>query len=339
MIAICLCTLPKTRYMRQLLAGFALTVLIPVASAAWYNQQQDIMGTRISVELWHEDPHVAERAMNAVMQAMHHVNASMSPYLVNSDIYHINQQAAKAPVLLSDELYRVIDKALYYSRLSQGAFDISFSSVGVHYDYRKRVMPSDKKIAKTLSALNYKLVVLDKQQRSIFFQHPDLKIDLGGIAKGYAVDLAIERLMQLGIGSAIVTAGGDSRILGDRKGTPWMVGIRHPRKQHETAVRIPLVNTAISTSGDYERFFIKDDQRVHHIINPATGKSASDVQSVSVLSTLAIDSDALSTTVFVLGVKKGLALVNRLPGIDAIIIDAHAKMHYSDGLLMPVPKD
>jgi FAD:protein FMN transferase len=316
----------------------ALALLPLQLNAQWHSDSQNIMGTVVSVELWQQDSAAARDAMGAVMDEMRFVDSTMSPYINSSEIYRINELASREPVKLSEPLYRLIDKALYYSRVSNGAFDISFSSVGKYYDYRAGKMPDEKKIEQTLPAINYQLIKLDKKERTIFFGHPELKIDLGGIAKGFAVDLAIEQLRSRNIESAIVSAGGDSRILGERQGTPWMVGIRHPRQKGENAVRLPLENSAISTSGDYERFFIKGDERVHHIINPSTGKSAGEVQSVSVLAPMAVDSDALSTTVFVLGIKKGLALVNKLPGIDAIIIDAEGKMHYSEGLLMPVKK-
>ena len=174
------------------------------------------------------------------------------------------------------------------------------------------------------------LRVVDGQARS---DNPDLQIDLGGIAKGFAVDRAISVLKQAGVESAIVSAGGDSRILGDHAGRPRVIGIRHPRKDGEYAAMIPLADTAISTSGDYERFFIEDGVRFHHILNPRTGLPAGQVQSVSVLAPEAIDSDALSTTCFVLGVEDGLALVNSLETVEAIFIDSEGKLHYSHGLL------
>jgi thiamine biosynthesis lipoprotein len=142
-------------------------------------------------------------------------------------------------------------------------------------------------------------------------------------------------LLKAGISSAIVTAGGDSRIIGERGDRPWYIGIKNPRQQDDNAVMIPLSDTAISTSGDYERFYIEDGVRFHHILSPQTGLPVDSVQSVSIIAPNAVDSDALSTTVFVLGVEKGLALVNGLPGIDAIIIDAAGKLHYSADLLMP----
>ncbi len=310
-----------------------LSLLHPNAQAEWHNRAEDIMGTRISVELWSEDKQQAQSSMAAVMDVMHHINATMSPYIESSELFKVNQLAAQTPVVISPELFSLLQKSLYYSRVSNGRFDISFASVGRFYNYREGVSPKEQELLDNLPAINYQQIQLDKQQSTVHFLHPQLKIDLGGIAKGYAVDQAIEALQQRGIESAIVTAGGDSRILGDRRGTPWVMGIRHPRKDQQYVVRIPLINSAISTSGDYERFFIQGDKRVHHIINPATGKSASSVQSVSILAPKAVDSDALSTTVFVMGIEQGLAMVNAMPGIDAIIIDADGRLHYSDELL------
>lgn len=317
---------------------FSLLILFSPLSvlADWHSADENIMGTRVSVELWDEQPAKAKQAIAAVMASMRAVDQAMSPYIESSELYRINQRAAFEPVKVSAAMFSLLQKSLYYSRISNGSFDISFSSLGKFYDYRHGVAPNQKTVEEYLPAINYRLIELNKKSRTVKFKHPDLQIDLGGIAKGYAVDRAIELLSEAGIRSAIVSAGGDSRILGDRSGEPWVMGIRHPRKDNNYVVRIPLVNTAISTSGDYERFFIDHGERVHHIINPQTGRSVDQVQSVSVLAPLAVDSDALSTTVFVLGVRKGLALVNKMPGIDAIIIDAAGQLHYSQELLRAV---
>jgi thiamine biosynthesis lipoprotein len=311
-------------------------VLSSSVAADWYSYEEDIMGTKVSVELWEADESAANTAGNAVMAEMRRIDALMSPYIETSELYRVNARASIAPVKVSSELLKVIEKAQFYSRLSGGAFDVSFSSVGQFYDYRAGSKPDQQQLKASLPAVNYKSIRLDRNNSTVTFLKPGMNIDLGGIAKGYAVDLAIDKLTELGVESAIVTAGGDSRILGDRRGTPWMMGIRHPRKKGEFAIKIPLENTAISTSGDYERFFMEGDKRIHHILNPDTGKPAKHIQSVTVITPRAIDSDALSTTVFVLGVEKGLKLINRLDGVDAMIISANGRLHYSDDLLMPV---
>ena len=173
---------------------------------------------------------------------------------------------------------------------------------------------------------------MDPGQLKVRFTHPLVYIDLGGIAKGYAVDRCIELLADAGISQASVAAGGDSRILGDRGGEPWTVGIQDPR-QEEMAVLLPLVDTAVSTSGDYERFFEEDGVRYHHILDPRTGDSARDSWSVTILGPDATFTDGLSTSVFVLGPERGLALIDRLPGVDAIIIDSAGQLRYSADLL------
>ncbi|MEP5764081.1 MAG: FAD:protein FMN transferase [Halieaceae bacterium] len=311
-----------------------LCLLLPLPAAAeWHRESRDMMGTRIEVELWSEREEQALRAIARVMDSMAQVNALMNPWDEDSELALLNREAQHRAVPVSAELYTVIERALYYSRLSEGAFDISFASVGQFYDYRAAQAPDAERVAAYRDKINYRAIKLHPQSRSISYDIEGLQVDLGGIAKGYAVDRGIDILVEEGIRGGVVSAGGDSRILGDLGDRPRTIGIRHPRKEGEFAVMIPLADTAISTSGDYERFFIQDGVRVHHILDPGTGRSSASMQSASILSDRAIDSDALSTTTFVLGVGKGLALINSLPGVDAIIIDAEGKLHYSDGLL------
>lgn len=309
------------------------------AQAKWHGDNQDMMGTKVSVTLWHDDENIAEAAVQAVMAEMRRIDAHFSPYIETSELYKVNQLAPKAnarnPLLISPELAFIIDKSLYYSRVSDGAFDITFASLARYYDYRKKLTPSEQQREELLPAINYKLIHLDEDNHTVWFEHPKVYIDLGGIAKGYAVDNAIAILKARGITHASVSAGGDSRVLGDKKGRPWLVGIKNPRAD-KVAITLPLENTSVSTSGDYERYFVDEHgERVHHIINPRTGKSAQGVNSVTILGPLGIDTDALSTTVFVMGPEKGLALINRLPGFDAVIITTQGKVLYSNGLTPP----
>lgn len=307
--------------------------------AAWHGDNQDIMGTKVSVTLWHDDPEIAEAAVAAVMDEMRRIDAEFSPYIETSELYKVNLLAAKAsaqnPVAISAELAHIIDKSFYYSRISDGAFDITFASLARYYDYRKKLTPSEQQREELLPLINYKLVHLDKSKNTLWFEHPKVHIDLGGIAKGHAVDNAINILKARGITHASVSAGGDSRVLGDKNGRPWLVGIKNPRAD-KVAITLPLEDVSVSTSGDYERYFMDEKgERVHHIINPHTGKSATGVNSVTILGPSGIDTDALSTTVFILGPEKGLALINRLPGFDAVIINQDGKVLYSDGLAPP----
>ena len=303
--------------------------------AEWSKADRAIMGTAIHLEFWSEKQSQAQaqNLIDDVVAEFQRIDALMSTYKEDSELSKVNRLAATEPVVVSEELFGLLEQALRYSVLSDGAFDITYASVGYMYDYRERVKPSDEEIAAKLGAINYRHVVLDPGQHSVRFARQGVRVDLGGIAKGYAVDRAIGLLQAQGIAHALVSAGGDTRIIGDKRGRPWVTAIRHPRQREDFAALLPLNDTAISTSGDYERYFIEGDVRYHHIISPKTGKSAQASRSATVLGPDATTTDALSTTVFILGPKDGLALVNRLEGIDAVVIDSDGRMHYSDGLL------
>ena len=217
--------------------------------------------------------------------------------------------------------------------MTGGAFDITYASAGHLYNYRRKIKPSAEALVEALPTIDYRYVILNKSDTSIAFRHDGVRVDLGGIAKGHAVDRAIGLLQARGIKQAIVSAGGDSRIVGDRHGRPWMVGVRDPRREKEMAAILPLSDTAVSTSGDYERYFELDGVRYHHIISPASGRPATGVRSVTVVGQDSTTMDALSTSVFVLGVQKGLSLVESLTDVEAVIIDDAGRMHYSSGLL------
>ncbi|KXJ44039.1 FAD:protein FMN transferase [Marinobacter salarius] len=312
-----------------------LTVVMP-AQAEWVRVSGTAMTTAIEMEFWTEDPAVASEAGDAVLALFDRIDRQMSRYREDSELSRVNREAANGPVEVSDSLFTVLQQALRISELSHGAFDISFGSIGYLYDFRARQQPSDEELAEGLAKVNYRSVVLDPSANTVRFLDEGVRLDLGGIAKGYTVDRGIDILKSFGIRHARLSAGGDLRLLGDKRGKPWIVGIRDPRSESRNAMVLPLTNVAVSTSGDYERFFFDDNnERVHHILSPATGKPAKGVQSVTILGDDSITTDGLSTAVFVLGAAKGLEMVNRLKGIDAVIIDEQRQVHYSDGLMPP----
>lgn len=325
--------------LRCLIRGCLCLLLMAAAPsfAEWHSDVQGIMGTKVNVTLWHEDAAHARAAIEAVMSEMRRIDARFSPYIESSELAQVNAKAHGEEQALSEEFARLIDKSLYFSALSEGAFDITYASLANYYDFRNKQQPSDQQRQETLPAINYRWLEFNKAKPSLKFAHPKVKIDLGGVAKGYAIDRAYQLLLEHGIQHASISAGGDSRLLGDRRGRPWIIGIKHPRQAlggEEVALRLPLSKVAVSTSGDYERYFIDEEsgERIHHIIRPHTGESAREVMSVTILGERGFDTDPLSTSVFVLGVEKGLALVNKLAGFDAIIIDSKGSVHYSDGL-------
>ena len=232
---------------------------------------------------------------------------------------------------MSPELHKLLYQARQVSELSRGAFDITFASVGFYYDYRTGKKPDRAQLLSQRQYVNYQSVELLADNK-VRFAQPGVKIDLGGIAKGYAVERAMAILAANNIKHAQLTAGGDSRLLGDKRGKPWLVGIKHPRQDDKYAATLPLDNTAISTSGDYERYFIEDGVRYHHILDPKTGQSATGLLSVSVVGADTALTDALSTTLFVLGLQQGMQLIERVAGYDAVFIDSDRRLYFSSGL-------
>lgn len=324
------------------------SILLSVApsfaeSDNWHYQSANTMGTQAHVQLYHPNAKTAEQTIKLVFDEFTRIDNAFSPYKKTSELYRINHRQSPDQSV-SHELAELIHKARDYSELTQGAFDITFASIGEQYDYKGAQSPSEKTKAQLLPAINYKHLLLNPDNTRLTFKHPNTRIDLGGIAKGYAVDRAIDIIQRQGIENASVSAGGDARVIGQKNQRPWMIGIKHPRQQARKinervyVANIPLTDSAISTSGDYERFFINSQGvRIHHILNPvtgsATGVSSSDqLISVSVIGPRGFDTDPLSTSVFVLGLKKGLALIDTLPDYEAVVINADKQLFFSQGL-------
>jgi len=299
----------------------------------WHVGEEAIMGTAVRVELWSDQRAAGEAAVTAVMREMHRIDRTMSPHKPDSELSRINRDAATRPVPLSDEMFKLLERAAHFSELSGGAFDITYASVGQLYDYRLGVQPSDEALAAARAAVGWRKLELDARLRTVRFTQAGMRIDLGGFAKGHAVDNGITILRRHGVEHAIVTAGGDSHVLGDRRGRPWTIAVRDPRRPGEVVALLPLDDTAISTSGDYERYFERGGERCHHLIDPRTGKSPSALHSVTILAADGLTTEALSKSVFVLGVEAGLRLVESQPGVDAVLVDAAGALHYSSGLL------
>ena len=321
----------KYSYFQKILLLFLLFNTYP-CFAEWQVQDAAIMGTTIRVEVWHEDIEVRKKGITQVLDEMERVNQLMSPYIKESQLSKINKHAYDKPIKVDKDIFGLIKRSIEVSKLTNGAFDITYASVGHLFNYRKELRPSDKEIAEAKQFIDYRNINLNEAKHTISFSKEGVRIDLGGIAKGFAVDQAIMKLKEVGIEHALVSAGGDTGILGDRRGRPWLVGIRDPRQPEEVLAMMPLQDEALSTSGDYERFFIEEGVRYHHIINPSTGKSASEIRSASILAADATTTDALSTSVFVLGVQKGLQLLNSIDGTEGVIIDQQGKLYYSKGL-------
>jgi thiamine biosynthesis lipoprotein len=314
---------------------WAAALLPSIAQAEWISRNEAIMGTRCGVELWSEDKAAGEAAMTSVFDDMRRIDRLMSTWKEDTEISQVNREGGKHPVKISRELFRLLQVSVEYSELTHGAFDITYASVGYLYDFKKGVHPDQKTIDQALPGINWRHMVLDAKKTTVYFTRPGMRIDLGGIAKGYSVDRGIEILRSQGITRAMVNAGGDTRIIGDRFGKPWVVGVRDPDHEGKVFLRLPLTDTAFSTSGDYERYFDEDGKRFHHIIDPKTGDSARKCRSVTIISGTATRTDALTKSVFIMGPEEGIAFINTLPDVDAVAVAPDGKVIYSKGLAPP----
>ena len=326
----------RRKWFRVALTCAAL--LPPAAQAAWQDRTEAIMGTRVYVQVWSEDAAKGNEAMDAVMAEMRRIDNLMSHYKPESQLSQINQRGNTEAVQVDKELFDLIKLSTHYSQITEGAFDITYASVGYMYDYPNHIHPSETQIKSALPAINWHNLLLDEAHHTVRFEHPGMKIDLGGIGKGYAVDRGIDILKARGFEHALVTAGGDSRFLGDHMGRPWLAAIRHPDNPELVVTRIPLTDSAVSTSGDYERFFDENGVRYHHIIDPHTGHSANKVRSATIIAPTATQSDGMSKTAFVLGAEKALEIINRMPEYDAVFVTPEGKVLYSNGLRPPAPR-
>lgn len=318
-------------------AGSGLTWDRAPARGGWMSREEAIMGTSVRVELWAPTPEQGHAAIDAVMAEMHRIDRTMSPHKADSELSIINREAARHAVPLSTEMARLVARAIDFSKLSGGAFDITYAGVGHLYDYRAGIKPSDEALAAARTLVGWRHLILDREQRTLRFAREGVRIDLGGFAKGHAVDNSVAILRRMGIANASVAAGGDSCVMGDRGGRPWGIGIRDPRREGAVVAVLPLEDTSISTSGDYERFFMHEGVRHHHLLDPRTGRSPGELRSVTILSSDGLTSEALSKCLFVMGLDAGMRFVESQPGVDAVVVDAEGHLHYSSGLLDGAP--
>ncbi len=320
----------------QLSLAMVLIIAISTpAHAEWIGDTRAIMGTEVSVNLWYDDIAAGQEMVAAVFAEAERIEGLMSTYVETSRMSEINRLAASDAVEIGDELYQLIRRSLDISVLTHGAFDITYDSVGQHYDFLERRRPDAETVAAERQHIDYRFVEMDQAAGTVRFREPGVRINLSGIANGYFVERGVDILRSRGVENGIVTAGGDSKVLGDRRGKPWMIGIRDPRNDGQVAISVPLEDEAISTSGDYERYFEEDGIRYHHIIQPSSGAPATGVQSATVFGPDAVLTDALSTSVFIMGVERGLRLIASLPDYESIVIDAEGRIFYSGGLQQP----
>ncbi len=316
----------------MLAAALIAGLLLPQEGHARFDGK--VMGSSLEIEVFGPDQAVCDRAVADAREELERLDRMMTDWKPDSPLMDINKAAGKHPVAVPPELYFIIERSIRVSELTEGAFDITFAGAGKLWNWRARepVVPDEATVKASLENVGWKGIVLDPEKRSVFLSKPGMRIGLGAVGPGYAGDLAMGKIRARGIRDACVNLSGDVLVIGKKAGAPWNVGITHPRKKSESIAVLPVSNAAVSTSGDYERYFEKDGRRYCHIIDPRTGYPAAGCQSVTIVAPNLAFADALATGVFVLGPEKGMALVEQLEGVQALIIGADGVLTVSRGL-------
>jgi thiamine biosynthesis lipoprotein len=292
-------------------------------------RSQLMMGTVVEIVAAGKDADKFETAVAKAFSEMARLEKLLSRHQPDSDVSRLSRSDSGGEI--APETAEVIGLGLDLARRSNGAFDMTLGHLKAAwgFDQENPRVPDRAAITKALSGIGPEALVLKGQQ--LIKKHPQLMVDLGGIAKGYIVDQAVAVLKQHGVTSGAVNAGGDMYLLGQRPERPWRIGIQHPRRQETVLATLQVSDRAVVTSGDYERFFEENGQRYHHIFDPGTGAPARRCQSVTVITDTVALGDALATALFVLGAEEGLKLLAQYPGAEGLIVAADGTQHPSPG--------
>jgi thiamine biosynthesis lipoprotein len=324
----------------------ALLLLGLLLAAGWWRLRPEpgplqetrlLMGTTVTIEADGLPRDRLDAATSAAFAEIARIEALMSPHLPDSDVARLSAAAREAEV--APETAAVIARGLEIARRSGGAFDLTLGRLKALWGIETEAprLPAPAEIAAALEGTGPEALTVTGTRVSK--RAPQLAIDLGGIAKGYAVDRALAVLREHGVASAAVNAGGDIALLGSKQGRPWRIGLQHPRRAGEVLTTIATTDRAVVTSGDYERYFEQGGRRYHHLFDPQNGYPADRCQSVTVLAPTAMLADALATALFVLGPERGLALLRDYPAVDALVVAADGRLHATPALagVLPAP--
>jgi thiamine biosynthesis lipoprotein len=308
--------------------------VVPAFTPVVVKRAQVHMGTIVRITAVALTEAQAQAAVSAGFQEIRRLEELLSTWIPTSEISRINEAAGRRPVLVSPETMAVLKRSLEIAELTDGGFNIAIGPAVDAWSVTERMrVPSDAELDALRPLVDLSQVKLDEKAGTVFLAKPGMRIDVGGIGKGFAADLAVAVMQSAGATAGVVALAGDIKTFGRLPdGTKFPFGIQHPRREGAVLARVELQDEAISTAGDYERFFERDGVRYHHILDPRTLKPARDCQSVTVIARDGTMADGLDTGIFVLGSERGMALIERLPGVEGVIVDGDGKVFVSSGL-------
>jgi FAD:protein FMN transferase len=313
--------LPASRLFSFILISCLLFTACGDPNAFSHRRSQFLMGTLVEISVIEKDEKLATTAIQKAFREIRRLENLMSIHIPDSEVSKINQAAGKDPVPVSKELMAVIQRSLFWSEKTAGAFDITIGPAQELWDFDAPSLPSKNAIADAIKKIDFRKIQLDEQ--NIFLPEKGMRLNLGAIAKGYAVDKAIDILKGNKIQSALINAGGDLKSIGKRSDQlNWRIGLQHPRNSESLLASFSISGNAVATSGDYQKYFEQDGKRYHHILDPKTGYPATTgSMSATVIAKNVMDADALSTAIFVLGSEKGIALLDSLNDVEGLIVN------------------
>ncbi|HTC00097.1 MAG TPA: FAD:protein FMN transferase [Ferruginibacter sp.] len=292
-----------------------------------------LMGNRFEISVLSNNEQWAAECITAAITEISRIEKLLTTYSDDSQTNKINNNAGITPVKVDKEVFDLIERSLKISSLTQGAFDISYGSIDKrlwNFDKEMTSLPDEKTAKQLVRLINYKNILLDKEDCTVFLKEKGMRIGFGAIGKGYAAEKAKHLLKEIGVQSGIVNAAGDLTTWGlQANGKPWTIGIANPESKQHSFSSLNITDMAVATSGNYEKFVVVNGKKYSHTIDPKTGLPASGIKSVTIINQNAEIADAMATPVMIMGIKVGLDMVNQVKGLACIIIDDQNKIHTS----------
>jgi thiamine biosynthesis lipoprotein len=306
------------------------------APGATVERARVAMGAEVRITAWTANEESTIAAFDAVFAEFERLESIMSVWREGSDVQRLNAAAGQHPVPIGRDMQRVLRDARQVSEWTNGKFDVTFGALSGLWKFdqdQNNTVPDMAAVRERLPLVDYIALDVDERAGTAFLERTGMRVHLGGIGKGYAIDRGVEILRARGVRDFMIQAGGDLYVSGRRGDRPWRAGIRDPRGPEDRLIAaLDLTDSTFSTSGDYERFFIRDGRRYHHILDPDLGEPARGCQSVTILAESATLADGLSTGVFILGPSAGMLLIEKLPHVEGVIVTDHGEMLVSTGL-------
>ncbi len=309
---------------------------ILATTTAIHKQVLKLMGNRFEITVVLDDEAAAQLHINAAAEEIRRIEALLTTFNEESQTAAINRNAGIAPVKVDKEVFDLIQRSKRISDITQGAFDISYGSIDKrlwNFDQHMTALPDAATAKRMVRLINYRNIVLNEKECTVFLKEPGMRIGFGGIGKGYAAERAKHVLRQRGVHNGIVNAAGDLTVWGHQPGgKPWTIGIADPASARQPFSYLTVTNMAIATSGNYEKYVMIDGRKYSHTIDPKTGLPVHGIKSVTVFSPNAEIADAMATPVMIMGIQVGLDLINQIKGLSCIIIDENDQIYTSKNI-------